>query len=106
MRKIRHSVLPITLTSEDDLDWDADSFSFEFELGLAPEFEVNLKSKKVQKYWNSNYKKIDYSNMDQNIIRKFEGSHPKIIRSWLPKERGVFATDPNYQLTANFIAVV
>ena len=22
MKKIRHSVLPITLTSEDDLDWD------------------------------------------------------------------------------------
>lgn len=31
---------------QDDLDWDADNFSFEFELGLAPEFEVNLKSKK------------------------------------------------------------
>ena len=61
---------------------------------------MNLKSKKVQKYWNSNYKEIDYSKMDQNIIRKFEGSHPKIIRSWLPKERGVFATDPNYKLTA------
>ena len=29
--------------SQDDLDWDADSFSFEFELGLAPEFEVDLK---------------------------------------------------------------
>lgn len=31
--------------SQDDLDWDADSFSFEFELGLAPKFEVELKSK-------------------------------------------------------------
>ena len=60
---------------------------------------MNLKSKKVQKYWNSNYKKIDYSKMDQNIISKFEGSHPKIIHSWLPKEKGVFITDPNYQLT-------
>lgn len=32
--------------AQDDLDWDADSFTFEFELGLAPEFEVELKSKK------------------------------------------------------------
>ncbi|MEO8774570.1 MAG: trigger factor [Gelidibacter sp.] len=32
--------------SQDDLDWDADSFSFEFELGLAPKFEVELKSDK------------------------------------------------------------
>ncbi len=32
---------------QDNLDWEADQFSFEFELGLAPEFEVNLKSKKA-----------------------------------------------------------
>ena len=31
---------------QDDIDWDADGFSFEFELGLAPEFEVNLNTKK------------------------------------------------------------
>jgi len=28
---------------QDDLDWDAEQFSFEFELGLAPEFDINLK---------------------------------------------------------------
>lgn len=33
--------------SQDNLDWNADEFSFEFELGLAPEFEVNLKGKKA-----------------------------------------------------------
>ncbi len=31
---------------QDHIDWDADSFSFEFELGLAPEFEVNIDTKK------------------------------------------------------------
>jgi len=30
----------------DDFSWDADTLSFEFELGLAPEFDVDLKSKK------------------------------------------------------------
>lgn len=33
--------------TQDEIDWDADKFSFEFELGLAPEFEVELKSKKA-----------------------------------------------------------
>jgi len=37
---------------QDNLDWDADQFSFEFELGLAPEFEVNLKSKKPITHYN------------------------------------------------------
>jgi trigger factor len=37
---------------QDDLDWDAEHFSFEFELGLAPEFDVNLKSKKAITQYN------------------------------------------------------
>src|SRR5210317_854735 len=38
--------------AQDDLDWDADNFSFEFDLGLAPEFEVNLKSKKALTHYH------------------------------------------------------
>ncbi len=38
--------------AQDNLDWDADSFSFEFELGLAPEFEVELKTKKPITQYN------------------------------------------------------
>ncbi len=33
--------------SQEDFSWDTDAFSFEFEVGLAPEFEVNLKPKKA-----------------------------------------------------------
>ncbi|MEZ4793771.1 MAG: trigger factor [Gelidibacter sp.] len=38
--------------AQDNLDWDADSFSFEFELGLAPEFDVELKTKKPITQYN------------------------------------------------------
>ncbi|MDO6596315.1 trigger factor [Oceanihabitans sp. 2_MG-2023] len=37
---------------QDDIDWDAENFSFEFELGLAPEFNVDLKSKKAITHYN------------------------------------------------------
>jgi trigger factor len=37
---------------QDDLDWSKDNFSFEFELGLAPNFEVKLKSKKAIMHYN------------------------------------------------------
>ncbi|WP_088324112.1 trigger factor [Polaribacter tangerinus] len=37
---------------KDDFNWDADKFSFEFELGLAPEFTVDLKSKKKVTAYN------------------------------------------------------
>ena len=33
--------------AQEDLNWDDENFTFEFELGLAPEFDVKLKSKKA-----------------------------------------------------------
>ncbi|HBI40303.1 MAG TPA: trigger factor, partial [Tenacibaculum sp.] len=35
---------------DESFSWDAEQFSFEFELGLAPEFELDLKSNKVKSY--------------------------------------------------------
>ena len=64
------------------------------------ESQMNLKSKKVQKYWGGTPVLIDYSNMDQTIIKEFYGSHPEIIKEWLPKEKGLFKTNPEYKLTA------
>ncbi|WP_338731812.1 trigger factor [Mangrovimonas cancribranchiae] len=37
---------------QDDLDWDAEKLSFEFELGLAPEFDVDIKPKKAITQYN------------------------------------------------------
>ncbi|MBE16723.1 MAG: trigger factor [Dokdonia sp.] len=33
--------------NQEEFDWDAEDFNFEFELGMAPKFEVKLKSKKA-----------------------------------------------------------
>ena len=33
--------------AQENFSWDTDTFTFEFELGLAPEFDVNLKPKKA-----------------------------------------------------------
>ena len=60
---------------------------------------MNLKSKKVKKYWGQNHENIDYTQMDQSIITEFQGTHPKIVQEWLPKELGLFQVDPTYQLT-------
>jgi len=61
------------------------------------EAQMNLKSEKVQKYWGSKPVEIGYSKMDQSIIKEFKGSHPKIVQDWLPKEKGTFQADVNYQ---------
>ncbi len=60
---------------QDDLDWDSDNFSFEFELGLAPEFEVNLKSKKPITHYNI----VADKKMIDNQIEHIRKQYGKII---------------------------
>ena len=64
------------------------------------EDQMNLKSSKVQKYWGGKPVKIDYSQMDQLIIIKFKGTHPKAVLDWLKNDNGVFQADQTYQLTS------
>ena len=63
------------------------------------EKQMNLKSSKVQKYWGELPVIVDYSQMDQTIIEEFMGTHPEIVRDWLPKDIGLFIADPNYRLS-------
>ena len=63
------------------------------------EDQMNLKNSKVQKYWGSEPVNIDYTQMDQLIIKEFQGSHPEVIKEWLPKESGLYKVDPNYKST-------
>ena len=66
---------------------------------LRSQEQMNLKSEKVQKYWAKDPVKVDYSQMDQSIIKEFQGPHPEIIKEWLPKESGLYKVDPNYKPT-------
>ena len=63
------------------------------------EEQMNLKSQKVQKYWGKVPNKIDYSQIDQSIIKEFTGTHPKCILNWLPKDKCFYMADSNYQLS-------
>jgi len=63
------------------------------------EEQMNLKSKKVQKYWGKSHKKIDYSKIDQTIIKEFKGTHPKIMQKWLPKSEGLYEADLDYKIS-------
>ena len=66
---------------------------------IRSEEEMNLKSEKVQKYWGGKSVKIDYSQMDQLIIKQFSGTHPSVVEDWLPEVEGVFQVNPKYRLT-------
>jgi trigger factor len=60
---------------KEDFSWDEDQFSFEFELGLAPEFEVNLKPKKAI----TSYKIVADDKMINNQIENIREQYGKLI---------------------------
>ena len=63
------------------------------------EKEMNLKTSKVQKYWGYNPVKVDYTQIDQSIIKKFKGTHPKVMKEWLNNDQGLYQADSKYMLT-------
>lgn len=65
------------------------------------EAQMNLKSAEVLKYWqNRTLKDVDYTQIDAATLKRFSGTHPKVVQDWLPKAEGLFKADPNYQLSS------
>ncbi|MCB0468079.1 MAG: trigger factor [Aequorivita sp.] len=60
--------------NESEINWDADDYSFEFELGLAPEFNVNVKGKEVLQY-----KIVADDEMLNNQVKTIRKQYGKLI---------------------------
>jgi len=64
------------------------------------EEQTDLKLQKVSKYWKKTHEeRTDYSQIDYKTLRKFTGTHPKIMQKHVSDETEVFIADPNYKLT-------
>ncbi len=61
--------------NEAEINWEADDFTFDFELGLAPEFEVDLKGKKAI----THYKIVADDEMIDNQVKTIRKQYGKLI---------------------------
>ncbi|GAA4240286.1 trigger factor [Winogradskyella psychrotolerans] len=78
--------------AQDDLDWDAEAFTFEFELGLAPEFDVNLKSKKAITHYNI----VADDKMINDQVENIQKQYGKIVsQSEVTKDSEITGTFTN-----------
>lgn len=64
------------------------------------EKQMNLKSQKVQQYWGKEPVSIDYSQIDQSIIKLFKGTHPKVMDNFFLKSTGIFQASKDYVLSS------
>lgn len=60
---------------QDGFDWDNDNFDFEFELGLAPDFKVNIKTKKAI----TQYKIVADKKMVDEQVERIQKQYGKLI---------------------------
>ena len=60
--------------NEAEINWDADDYSFEFELGLAPDFDVDVKGKEV-----TQYKIVADDEMLDNQVKTIRKQYGKLI---------------------------
>ncbi|MGI9552330.1 MAG: trigger factor [Aurantibacter sp.] len=60
---------------QDNFDWDNDEFAFEFELGLAPSFDVPLKTKKAI----THYKIIADKKMVDEQVERIQRQYGKLV---------------------------
>tara|TARA_R100001369_G_scaffold89721_1_gene127694 strand:- start:1071 stop:2396 length:1326 start_codon:yes stop_codon:yes gene_type:complete len=61
--------------NEKDVDWNADDFTFEFDLGLAPQFDVDVKGKKAI----THYKVVADDKMIDNQVKTIRKQYGKLI---------------------------
>ncbi|MEO0527395.1 MAG: trigger factor, partial [Bacteroidota bacterium] len=60
---------------QDNFNWDAEEFDFEFELGLAPDFEVSLKTKKAV----TRYQIVADKKMVDEQVERIQKQYGKLI---------------------------
>jgi trigger factor len=60
---------------QEDFNWDQDNYSFEFELGLSPQFDVNLETKKPL----THYKIVPGDEMIDKQIEQIQKQYGKLV---------------------------
>jgi len=72
---------------QENFDWDQDNYSFEFELGLSPQFDVNLETKKPL----THYKIVAGDEMIENQIKEIQKQYGKLVSKNKVEEGDVVA---------------
>lgn len=65
------------------------------------EEQMNQRRAEVRKYWSDQPPpEKRFANVDPATLKRFTGTHPKVIQDLLPAAEGIFQADPNHRLTS------
>jgi len=58
--------------------------------------QMDLKMRAVERNWSNQDKRVRYEAIDPRLLKRFTGTHPRVMESWLPPATGLFQTDPSH----------
>lgn len=60
---------------------------------------IQANKDQIEKYWGKVSRKIDMGEIDPRVLRRFTGTHPRVVRDWLPQAGRDFRPNPGHRLT-------
>jgi hypothetical protein len=60
---------------------------------------IQANKDQIERYWGKESRRLDLREIDPEILHPFTGSHPAVLRDWLPATREVFQANPQHVLT-------
>jgi len=66
---------------------------------LKTEEQLALKKESNSQFFTDQIKKVNYADIDPSILKPFTGSHPEVVKQWLPPAQGMFQANPHHRLT-------
>ena len=63
------------------------------------ESEIQKNKDQIEKYWSNNKPEVKMREVDQQVLRLFDGTHPASIDKYLPEADGVYQANPDHVLT-------
>ncbi len=63
------------------------------------EDKVQASRNQNHRFWSASPTTIDLDDIDPSILHRYDGSHPSVIREWLPDSQDVYMPKPGHELT-------
>ncbi len=61
---------------------------------------IQANKDQIERYWGKESRRLDLREIDPAVLHPFSGSHPAVLKDWLPPGREVFQANPEHVLTS------
>lgn len=61
---------------------------------------IQTNKDQIERYWGKESRRLDLREIDPTVLHPFTGTHPAVLKDWLPTAREVFQANSAHRLTS------